>query len=251
MKLPPQNSGPALRYRPRFTIRSLMIAVAVAAAVLTPWSGWKGVWIPLVIATPFLAHLIATWLVYRGKRRNVAVAFLGHATVVSVIYAILSVRPSDHRVIAMCVGWLFVIAPTVASFGIAWSVLATQKSAVPRRSPPLAWLSVVALIVLPVFAPLTSWPLRLAFLAARPELETLADQIASGQTVSFPRWVGLFRFADSGVDSASGNVGLLIESRRAHGLGPHPAGCTPRLPLPNLGLRRERRPGRRLVVSGG
>ena len=69
----------------------------------------------------------------------------------------------------------------------------------------------VILTVLPVFAPLTLWPLHAAFRSARPNLQQLAGQVAAGNAVSFPRWSGLFRLVDSRVDPISGNVGLSLD----------------------------------------
>jgi hypothetical protein len=62
------------------------------------------------------------------------------------------------------------------------------------------------------------WPLHLAFLAARPALEHLADRVYAGQATGFPRWAGPFRVARTAVDPVTGNVGLMID--------PNPGGPT-------------------------
>ena len=63
----------------------------------------------------------------------------------------------------------------------AWASLATAADAVPRRSPVFAWILVVLLTVVPLVTLWTLWPIRLLFLAARPEMEQLADQAVAGQ----------------------------------------------------------------------
>jgi hypothetical protein len=104
---------------------------------------------------------------------------------------------------------LVINASTIGALGEAWARSATRGGAAPRRSPPTAWLSVIALCLLPVTL-WTFWPLRLAFLTVRPALDRLADQIAAGKAAGFPQWVGPFRVACSAVDPVSGNVGLMI-----------------------------------------
>ena len=88
----------------------------------------------------------------------------------------------------------------------------------PSLSEAAAWLSVGVLALLPLFTLLTLWPLRLGFAASRPALEHIADQVAAGQTITYPQQVGLFRIAGSVVDPSSGSVGLLID--------PNPNGYT-------------------------
>jgi hypothetical protein len=199
------------RSRPRFTIRTLMIAVAVVGALLAPADGWRGVTIALVIAIPFVTHFAATRLAFRRKRRAVAFSFWLLVTLINVAYAGIFIYPDHYVVVLLGLGWFFIIVPMLISFGIAWSVLATHQSAVPRRPTPLVWLSVVTLTVLPILAPLTLWPLHAAFWSAQPKLEQLADHFASGRPVSLPRWAGVFRLVGSRVDPVSGNVGLILD----------------------------------------
>jgi hypothetical protein len=79
--------------------------------------------------------------------------------------------------------------------------------------------SVAALAVFPLVTVFTLWPLRLAFLVSRPTLETLANQIAAGKSMTYPQRGGLFRFETSSINSSTGNIGLLIEPNPAHPTG--------------------------------
>src|SRR4029077_20264739 len=70
------------------------------------------------------------------------------------------------------------------------------------------------LVTFVAVAPLiTLWPLRVLFLAARPAMESLADQASTGQPFKGPRWIGVFRLSDATVDSATGDVTLLFAPR--------------------------------------
>ena len=120
-------------------------------------------------------------------------------------------RSQPYRLAPLFLGWLVIIAPTVDALGWVWARLATREGAAPRRSPPTAWLSAIALCLLPPVTLLTYWPLRLAFLTVRPALDRLADQVAAGKAAGFPQWVGPFRVARSAVDPVSGHVGLMID----------------------------------------
>jgi hypothetical protein len=159
-------SGP---FRPRFTIRSLMIIVAVVAALLAPLKGWIGLAITLVLAMPLFAHLGVSWLVFRGERRVAALAFWGAATLINVVYAVLCMRPNRDLVMPLCLIWLFFIAPTLISCGVAWGFLATRPSAIPRRPALPVWLAVALLTVMPVLAPLTFWPRHLTSVPMWPK----------------------------------------------------------------------------------
>jgi hypothetical protein len=108
--------------------------------------------------------------------------------------------------------------PAIMAAGLARCRLLTRDGLVPQPFEAAAWLSVGVLAFLPLFTLLALWPLRLGFVTARPALEHLADQVASGQTIAYPQQVGLFLITGSIVDAGSGNVGLLID--------PNPSGYT-------------------------
>jgi hypothetical protein len=193
----------------QFTIRSLMIAVVIVAALLTLPEGY-GV-IAFAFSLPCLGVFAAEWLVFRGRRRLAAIGFWTLAILINLAYAASCVAPDIYLLAPLLFAWLIIVAPTLGAFGGAWSRLATRGGTAPWRSPPAAWVSVIALCLLPLVTLLTFWPLRVGFLAFRPALDRLADQVAAGQVAYLPRWVGPFRVARTAVDPVSGNVGLMID----------------------------------------
>ncbi len=117
--------------RLRFTIGSLMIAVAVVAVLLALPDGW-GV-IVLVLTIPCLALVGAQWLVFRGHRRLAAVGFWGLAFSINALYVVAGIAPDLYLYYALLFEWLVIVAPTLGGLGAAWAVLASREGAVPRR----------------------------------------------------------------------------------------------------------------------
>jgi hypothetical protein len=163
------------------------------------------------LSLPFLAVVGAQWLVFRGQWRLAAVSFWVAATLTNLLYAASCVAPDAYVLPALFLGWIFIAGPAIGGFGAAWVSLAIKQKAMPRRSSQAAWLTVIALSVMPLMTLWTLWPLHLAFLVSRPSLERLADQVATGQVSGFPRWAGLYRIAGSAVDPSTRNVGLMID----------------------------------------
>lgn len=192
----------------RFTIRSLMIGIAILAGVLALY-----VWLreaAAVLSLPCLALFMAWRLLVGGHRRLAAIAFWGLAIPANVLFAAVCASPGSVST-ALFYLWLFVIMPTLAGFGATWAVLATRGEVAPHRSRQWAWLWVIGLVVMPGVTAWTAWPFRLEFLVARSALERLADQVAAGQAVTFPQNVGPFRLAASRVDPQTDGVALLID----------------------------------------
>ena len=73
------------------------------------------------------------------------------------------------------------------------------------------WPLVLGVAVLPLTMVITLWPLRVAFSVSRPALERLADRVAAGQVLATSEWAGLIHVVGSAVDSATGNVGLIVD----------------------------------------
>jgi hypothetical protein len=192
----------------RFTIGTLMIAVAVVAVLLALSNVW-GV-IAVVLSIPCLALIGSHWLLFRGHRRAAGIVFWGLAIFINALYLVSRITPADCFAVPLFLSWP-VIAPMIVGPGVAWARLATREGAVPRRSGPAARLSVYGLAMLPLLTLWTLWPLHVAFAISRPSLDRLADQVAAGKAVGFPRQAGLFRVRGAAVDRASGNVGLMID----------------------------------------
>jgi hypothetical protein len=78
------------------------------------------------------------------------------------------------------------------------------------RSREAARSAVVLAVLLPILTLSTLWPLRVAFLAVRPYMERLADQVAARKPVGYPRRVGPFRFESPAIAPVSRYVGLKV-----------------------------------------
>ena len=195
-------------HRTQFTIRSLMIAVVIVAGLVALPGGLREV--ASVLSLPCLALFAAWRLLVGAHRRLAAIGFWGLAIAANVLFVACCAYPGMIS-IGLFFIWLIVIMPTLAGFGTTWAVLATRRGAVPRHTRELACAWVIALAVMPGVTSGTVWPFRLRFVTARSALERIADQIAAGQTVSFPQSAGPFRLAGSRVDSTTGGVALLID----------------------------------------
>ena len=146
--------------RLRFTIRSLMIAIAVVAGLMALPRAWAV--LAVVFSIPSLALTVAAWLAFRGRRRLAAVCFGILAVLANGLYAVLCMAPDVYLDILLVVAWFVIVLPALGGVGIAWASLSTREGAAPRRSASVAWLAVIGLTVMPLFTIMTSWPLHLA-----------------------------------------------------------------------------------------
>jgi hypothetical protein len=199
-----------------FTIKGMMVVIAITAALLAmPPLISVAILLPSALVAPFLARR----LVARRQRKPAAYFFGAFAASINVFYAMSCFTPIYNAIVCLCAGWaIFAIAPSIA-LGSAWVSLSSSVDSVPRRSPALAWLVVLVVTFMPLMTLWTLWPIRLGFLAARPEMERLANQAVAGQRLGEPRSVGLFELAGSKFDRASGDVALFIDPDPAHPRG--------------------------------
>ena len=158
----------------RFTIRSLMIVVAIMAALLALPDGWREV--AAVVSLPCLALFTAWRLLLGGHRRLAAIGFWSLSILANVLFAALCVFPESSRV-ALFLLWFFILLPTIAGFGATWAILVTRGVVVTRYSRQAVWILVITLAVMPGVTAWSAWPFRLVFLTtARSTMECLADQ---------------------------------------------------------------------------
>ncbi|MFI5456748.1 MAG: hypothetical protein ACHRXM_14980 [Isosphaerales bacterium] len=198
---------------PRFTIRTLMIVVAISAGILALYQTFGGPGLLMAcFGLSYIGLIGVLWSMFRGFRRLSALCFGIAAALANVgCFLVCVYRQGIDRVLLMSLVWLVPI-PIMLGAGVAWAVNATHRNAVPRRSALVAWPLVLGLGLAPLPIMLTRWPLRLAFELSRPALERLADRVAAGQRLAAPEWAGIFYVVGSAVDPASGNVGLIIDS---------------------------------------
>ena len=201
----------------RFTIGNLMIAIAIVAGMLALPAVWR--WIVIVLAIPFLSWVGACWLVSRRLRRLAGYGFWAMAIVTNLLAVLFCIAPRPSSYANVCLGLVVDAIPTIAALGWAWVRLSTRDDAVARQAREAAGLSVFLLAMLPILTLWTLWPLHLAFLAVRPRMDRLADRVAAGKTVGFPRRVGVFWVVDSSVEPVSHYPGLLIRANRYAGPG--------------------------------
>jgi hypothetical protein len=199
--------------RLRFTIRSLMIAVAIVAGLLAlpPWP--EGFLVAFGLL--YLSQIAVLWWMFRRFRRLSALCFGLVAAVANTWCAACCIYVSNLGGLTLIFAGWFLAFPSILGIGAAWTTAATRRSARLRRSPLWAWPLVFVVAFAPLSMLLTRWPLRLAFLASRPAMERLADRVAAGRAVTSPEWAGLFKIVGSAVDPATGNVGLVTDPRPA------------------------------------
>lgn len=192
----------------RVNIRSLMIAVAVVALGLAMMKVRSLLaFVPLVVSA-----LGAPVLVWRGRLRTAGWGFAITAVAANVVYVGGCVAPDRYRKVILIAAWLLVVIPVCGGLGAAWAMLVTRRGASRGRAGWIANLVVLIATCLPLTAIWTDWPLYLAFRLARPEFERIADRVLSGQPVSFPRMVGLYRVILVIADRSSGEVEFRLES---------------------------------------
>ncbi len=192
----------------RLTIRGLMVVIAIVAGLfaLPDWLQATVVLLSLPCLVLFAAWQLFLW----GRLRATAISFWSLAIAVNVVFAALCTIPGSLTSLFF-VAWLFILLPMIAGFGTTWAILTARDGMARRLSRPVAWLLVIVLAVMPGVTAWTAWPLRLVFLAARPAMERLANQVAAGQAVTFPQWVGPFQVVGSKFDPGTGGVALLTD----------------------------------------
>ena len=200
--------------RARFTILSLMMAVAAVAILLAAADGLRG--IVLVLAVTFLALFGVRWVLLQDQREIASLGFWVLVVFANVLYAAACIVPTSTYFGILFLLWFVMIMPAIFGQGMDWVKRSTHGKSVPNRTGHPALLLVMFLAMFPGVTLLTYWPLHLAFLVARPRLENLADRVDAGSAVVAPVRVGYFQIVDSAVDPLSGNVGLITNPVR-HG----------------------------------
>ena len=195
--------------RARYTIGRLMIVIAVVAFILALPTGLALATIPLFI--PVGAVGISRWL-FRGRRlRLAAYIFWGLAIPINLATAYSCITPNPYVLRPIFLALLVVGLPTITALGTVWGVLFARRQSVSPRTRDGAGLAVVFMVISPIVTLWSFWPLYLAFMVARPAMARLADQVAAGETVEFPRRVGLFTVTTATVDPVSGNARLMLD----------------------------------------
>ncbi len=162
----------------RFTLKTMMLWVGVAAGLLAVYVQFLAAYVPLwSLAIPCAILVAGACLSAWRFRRLAAVGFVGIAILSNTLYALASLYPDYMLTPALRIAWFMAFLPAIGALGTAWAKLATQVDATPRRSPWVSWASVLVLAMMPGITLATVWPLHLAFLVYRSSLESLADRV--------------------------------------------------------------------------
>jgi hypothetical protein len=203
----------------RFTVKTVMLYIALAAGLLTLYVRYLATYIPVwLLAIPCLILLVGHCLWFWRCKRIVAIGFGGLSILSNGCYVVASIYPDYMLIPLLNIAWMLVLLPSISALGMAWTKLAPHHNAVRRRPPSLSWALVIVVAVMPAVTISTLWPLHLAFLAVRPSLERLADRVEAGHMIASPHWIGPFRLSESAVGADRKTVGLLID--------PNPGGRT-------------------------
>ena len=171
--------------RPRLTIRSLMISIAVLAGLLAMHPALA--LIVIVLFVPYVSWIGARWLLRREYHSMVACEFWIAATTINVSVAVYCVAPSPEVLRVIFIGLWLTGVPTIASLGTVWISSLTRTEADTSRMRETLYITVIVLALMPSLTIVTLWPLHLAFLASRRRMESVARQVAAGLPVPFPR----------------------------------------------------------------
>ena len=154
-------------------------------------------------------------LVYRRHLRLAAYAFWGVAIPINFLTAFSCIAPSSYLLAPIFLGLIGSGIPTIAALGTGWALLFARQRSVSRRTRDGAGMAVFFFSILPIVTLWTLWPLHLAFMAARPAMDLLADQVTAGKTVVFPRRAGVFAVSAATISPLSSEVILMIEPNLA------------------------------------
>jgi hypothetical protein len=188
----------------------MMVAVLAVAGLLAALNqseiGFAFFFIALLVE---IVTILVEPLV-QGRRRLAAGSWITTVVLANISVGLVCIYAPGILGRVLTLMMIIFATPFALVLGAAWARMATAPDAVARRSPFFAWACVLILTaLLPTM--LTHWPFRLAFLASRPALDRLADQVEVGQVIRKPQLVGAFWIIDSRIDIGNGNVALITD----------------------------------------
>ena len=196
---------PFFRFR-RFTIKRLMIVVAVVAVLLALFQAGT---FSTIIFLYLLALAGMAWLPSRGRARLAIRGLIVSAAWLNLTLPVFfAFEPVLHKWMLLFLSSLVCI-PIVPGFGLAW--VASREGWAPRSR---AALVVISLTAIPVATILTKWPLRLAFYLSSPALNRLADRLEAGGSVGPDEWAGIYRIKGSTTLGYGGGTLLIVDPTR-------------------------------------
>jgi hypothetical protein len=187
----------------RFSIRQLMILIAVIAACFSVAlnGAFSGIAFLYVICLGMLV-----WFPSRGRLKAAPWAFFASAAWLNIsMFVFFAYYPVFHNSMLPFLPSL-IFVPIVAGLGLVW------VAGRPIRSQRLcATAAVIALTALPCTMIAYRWPLTLAFHFSSTALNRLADRVQSGGKVAPGEWAGIYRVWGSMKDAQTGEPILVID----------------------------------------
>jgi hypothetical protein len=187
----------------RFTIKHLMIVVAVVALALGLIKNYTF----FTFTSVYIFGLaVLAWYPSRRRSRVASwVFFLSAAWLNLSLATQYAYYPVLHNAMFLFLASL-IFVPIVPGAGLAW--VATR----PERSRRIGAALVVALLTaLPVSMLATRWPFYLAFHLSSTSLEKLADRVEAGGTITPGQRAGIYRVWGTIPGITAGEIGLLID----------------------------------------
>ena len=239
----------AQRPRMQFTIGYFMIAIVFVAHLLAIPAVFY--LIATIVSAPFLSMFAARWLLARRQRRLAAFSFWVAATSINFYVAHFCIVPNiNSPAFKLILPGLFLAIPTIGALGTTWALLLSRDEAISPRAARPPGTSVLLMTLLPIVTLWTFWPLRVAFLLARPSIEQSGESGLRRSLVRFPQRAGVFDVVRPAIEPVSHYVGLRIDTTwPPTGFVLLPPGATPKATARFVGKLRCLL-GRRMVVPG-
>ena len=179
------------------------------------------------------------WLLLRDQCKRALYLFSGLSGGGILLSLFSAVYAKDPWLVIVVIFALCLIVPATIGAGAA-----CVENFLFRRNRRLfyaacAAVCVLAIAALPLLLLRAQWPLRWAFYMSAPDLEALADRVASGERPNGPILVGLFLIVRTEIEPHSRNVALIVGGDDAgwHGFvraGSSQSDSAPLSPLYNL-----------------
>ena len=168
---------------PQFTIKRLMIVIAVIGVVLALFQHFP---LSTFAATYSLCLFGLGWSVGRLRPKLASWEFIASAIWLNVsLFVAFAYLPVFHKS-ALLISSIALI-PIVPGLGLAWI---TARGGWAARARAALVVAVAVSLIASMLA--THWPLKLAFYLSSPALNRLADRVESGQAMTKPEWAGLY-----------------------------------------------------------
>ena len=190
---------------PQFTIKRLMIVIAVIGVVLALLQHFP---LSTFAAIYSLCLFGLGWSVGRLRPKLASWEFIASAIWLNVsLFVAFAYLPIFHKSALLFSSFAFI--PIVPGFGLAWI---TARDGWAARARAALVVAVAVLVIASMLV--THWPLKLAFYLSSPALNRLADRVESGEAMTKPEWAGLYLIYSVRPFTANGDLILRANATR-------------------------------------